>query len=219
MEPLDASFVDIFLDFLNDRKADAWRVAKAFSQHEYVKKRIGMGVFQVSTDKAHYREMQTAMRSELSELLKEKGWNLDHRRRIADELNRRPLKIKIAGGLELEVSGIVIFTAEGKGVVPKVRYAVNGVEYACWLALAIISRDPEKIRSCPWLNCGKFFVRTRKHVSFCCKRHQVAAERVNKDVRSWNLRHPDEIRKIPYQTIKKPRRSQFETKTSESQKR
>jgi hypothetical protein len=202
MEPLDASFVDIFLDFLNDKKADARKVEKAFFKHEYVQN--GIGVFQGSRDKVHYKELQADMRSELLRLLKEKGRY--PRQAIADHLNRLPLEIPITEGVTLKISGIVVFESDYKGIRPTVRYAVNGVEYACWYALAIVSREPKKIIKCAWRNCTKLWnTQTKKRPSFCGKSHQRAAEKENNKTRSWNSRHPHDKREIPYLTIPKPR--------------
>jgi hypothetical protein len=207
MEPLDASFVDIFLDFLNDKKADARKVENAFGRHEYVKDAIAKKAigYQWSPDKAHYKEMRVGMRSKLSRLLNEIDYGKRQKQEIADQLNRLKLKVLTPNGMILEVSGIVDFEVGYKGIEPKVYYAINGVEYACWFALGIISREPEKVKTCPWLNCGNFFIGTRKKVSFCSKDHQEKAEKENKKARSWNSRHPDKPHVMPYQTIKKPR--------------
>lgn len=215
MEPLDASFVDCFLAFVNDPGADARAAEKRFGAHPYVAR---LGLFKVDTSVRHYPLLWKTFKERLLNL--RKGLNDADRRALADELNRSQfdgdLLVETPEGkkqaVPVKIGATVDYVVQRRQVVPQVYPTISGMEQACYYALMLIQRERERVRICPWMDCGKFFnTQTTGQRGFCSKTHQRAAEKENKKARAWNSRHPDRKNPIPYLTTRPKRKPSLKT--------
>lgn len=213
MEPLDASFVDCFLAFVNDPSADARGAENRFKAHPYSAR---LGLFKVSHNVKDYRSLRESMRSRLTDLL-DKGLGDAGRKDLADALNRLQfdglLLVETPEGEKLavpkKIGAMVEYVVERRRVVPRIYPTISGMEGACEYALMLIQGEPGRIRICPWKDCGRFFnTLTTNQRGFCCTRHQRAAERENKKARAWNSRHPNKKKAVPYRTTKPKRKEE-----------
>jgi hypothetical protein len=108
----DQTFIDIFLDFLNDKMADA-RVAEArFMAHPYVRKGMERGFpFQQSFDVSDYRSLQKNMETLLRQV--RNGTKAAQRKEIVTKLNSLalniPLKDKTTGDAVVDKKGTPVY--------------------------------------------------------------------------------------------------------------
>lgn len=213
MDALEKSFVQGFLDFLNDKDADARRAEARFMRHPYVSERLEL--FKVSPDVKHYLSLRESMWSRLTDLLK-KGLGDAGRKDLADALNRLQfdglLLVETPEGKKIDVlkkiGAIVEYMVERRRVVLRIYPTISGMEGACEYALMLIQSEPGRVRLCPWQGCGRFFnTQTSGQRGFCSRRHAKTAEKENAKVRAWNSKHPDEEPEpVPYRTTKPKRK-------------
>ena len=97
------------------------------------------------------------------------GTKAPQRKEIVAKLNslalKIPLKDKIGdpildgsgNPMAGPILGIASFQLEGGSIEIGAEPVVNGMEFACWYALLLISRQPGKIRRCTLESCGKWF--------------------------------------------------------------
>jgi len=207
MKPLDASFIDCFLGFLNDATANARRVEKPCGAHPYIAR---LGLFKVDLGTTHYRPLRESMQTRLTEFLK-KGIGDIGRRELAKALNRLQfdglLLVETATGEKVAVpkriGAMVEYVVERRRVVPRIYPTISGMEGFCEYALMLIQTEPSRVRICPWAGCGKFFnTQTSGQRGFCSKIHAENAEGENKKVRTWNSRHRENKKPMPYRTTR-----------------
>jgi len=203
MNPLDASFVDCFLAFLNDPSANARAAEKRFRAHPYITERLHL--FKVSPDVKAYASLQKDFREKLSQLTKTAFLTNADLKELADALNRLQFDIRIQFPRKtkkrtpetiIKIGARVNYVIEKHRVIPQIHPTISGVEGACWYALMLIQVEPERVRICPLKNCGKFFdTRTTGQRRYCSKEHTMKADKTDAARRMHNHRHPDEIKK------------------------
>jgi hypothetical protein len=215
----DQTFIDIFLEFLNDESADARAAEARFMAHPYVRNGIKRGFpFQQSFDVSEYRSLQKDMRMLL--IRARDGTKATQRKRIVDKLNSLalniPLKDKATGDpifdesgnpMAWPILGIASFQLASGVIEIGAEPVVNGMEFACWYALLLISRQSGKIRRCALESCKLWFNKvTTRTVGYCSRAHSRQAEEINSRKRAWNARHPGEPKRIGISTAPKRRR-------------
>ena len=188
----DQTFIDIFLEFLNDESADARAAEARFMAHPYVRNGIKRAFpFQQSFDVSDYRSLQQYMKICLFQV--SDGTKATQRKRIVDKLNslalKIPLKDKITGDSVVDeggnpmawpILGIASFQLGSRSIEIGAEPVVNGMEFACWYALLLVSRQPGKIRKCTLESCGKWFNKvTARTVGYCSRKHSREAEKIN----------------------------------------
>ena len=104
----DQTFIDIFLEFLNDESADARAAEARFIAHPYVRNGLKRGFpFQQSFDVSDYRSLQQYMKICLFQV--SDGTKATQRKRIVDKLNslalKIPLKDRITGDSVVDEGG------------------------------------------------------------------------------------------------------------------
>src|SRR5262245_57214510 len=152
----DQTFIDIFLEFLNDESAGARAAEARFMAHPYVRNGIKRGFpFQQSFDVSEYRSLQQDMKMRLIQV--SDGTRATQRKRIVDRLNslalKIPLKDKTTGDpavdesgnpMEWAILGVVSFQLDSHSIEIGAEPVVNGMEFACSYALLLVSRQPGK---------------------------------------------------------------------------
>ena len=209
MEPLDATFVDAFLKFLNDPKAERRRSERLFAKHPYVKDRLE--VFKSATDQADFKTLRDDMEETTKEILQGTGPKL--RTEISEALNRSQFDGLLLLGhtkdgepvyKKVRIGCLVEYQPKGRSIRVSTYPAISGVQNACWYALMLISRETQRVKICPV--CKRFFnTQTTGQIGYCKPGCAEKAERENKKARTHNLRNPDDPRTMPYPTIPKPR--------------
>jgi hypothetical protein len=215
----DQTFIDIFLEFLNDKTANARAAEARFMAHPHVRNGIKRGFpFQQSFNVSDYQ----GLRKDMETLLKQvrDGTKAAQRKEIVDKLNslalRIPLRDKNTGDpivddsgdpMAWSILGTVIFQLESRFIEIGAEPVVNGMEFACWYALLLISRQPGKTRRCTLESCNRWFnkVATRT-VGYCSRAHSRQAEEINARIRASNARHPDRPKRIVIATAPKRQR-------------
>jgi hypothetical protein len=215
----DQTFIDIFLQFMNDKAADARSAESRFMKHPYVKAGIARGFpFQQSFDVDNYVGLQRDIGVVLNRV--RRGTNRAQREEIVVKLNDLALKIPLRDAetgnpifnqsgkpMEWPILGIANFQLAGRAIDIGAEPVVNGMEFACWYALLLISRQPKKIERCARRSCKNWFNRvTTGAVGYCSSRHAEEAEKLNARIRSHNRRHPDDKIKPVIATAPKRRR-------------
>jgi hypothetical protein len=200
----DQTFIDIFLGFLNDETADARIAEERFMAHPYVRNGVERGfLFQRSFDVSEYRGLQKDMETLLRQV--RNGTKAAQRKEIVEKLNSLalniPLKDKITGDAVVDkrgkpmawpILGIANFYLESRFIEIGAEPVVNGMEFACWYSLMLISRQPGKIRRCTLESCNRWFNKvTTSTVGYCSRMHSRQAEEINARIRASNARHPD----------------------------
>lgn len=204
----DQTFIKIFLDFLNDETADARRAETGFMQHPYVQ-RYAI-IFQQSLDATDYKALQADMVTRLKWankklVVKEKQVILDHLNEKAYPL---PVRVSDKDGnqIVLMVSALANFALSRGDLVLEPAPLINGMESACWFALALIAIFPGKVKRCHLTGCDKWFnAALTRTVGYCTRQHGYEAERANARKRMWNMRNPDKQLKIKIATAPKRR--------------
>lgn len=214
----DETFIGIFLQFMNDKTADARAAEVRFMDHPYVKNGIKRGFpFQQSFDVSDYRPLQTDMARVLNRV--RRGTNSAQRKEIVEKLNslalKIPLKDKVSGQDLLDDKGNPLawpilatakFELDRRVIEIGAEPIVNGMEFACWYSALLISRRSGKIKRCKLQECNRWFnaIATRT-LGYCSVIHSREAERINSAKRAWNARNPDRPKKISISTAPKRR--------------
>lgn len=211
----DATFLDAFLNFLNDGTADARAAEARFVAHPYCAKRLH--VFQTCPDVANYRGLRDDMRRRL--VWVKRRLTVKDKKKIVDRLNDLVLKVPLLGEgrkpitepdgkpVILKIGGLLNFHLKHNSVEAAAEPAVTGMEYACWYALLLISREPHRIKRCSLESCSKYFnIATSGTVGYCTPEHALEAEEENKRIRTHNLRNPHDRRETHIATAPKRRK-------------
>jgi hypothetical protein len=84
---------------------------------------------------------------------------------------------------------------------------INGIEFACWYALLLVSRIPGKVRRCTREGCGQWYnLASTGRIGFCS---DDCADEHNQEMqqrRAHNRRHPNDKREIVRTTAEKATR-------------
>jgi hypothetical protein len=214
----DGTFIQIFLDFLNDKTANGLRFEAALRRHPYViaGERQGFRWNPVGRIDCDGLRLHAASRLRINVA---NGASKSYQRRIVAELNRLALVtpiVDLATGkpaigpygkkIIRRVVALATFEYNDDGIGFGGQPIVNGLEFACWYALLLISRIPGKVRRC--LRCDKWCnVASTKRLGFCsgacAKEHDKEMNRR----RRHNKRHPDDKLRIVRVTAEKRRKS------------
>jgi len=215
----DQTFIEIFLKFMNDKTADARTAEARFMKHPYVKAGIARGfLFQRSWDVDNYLGLQKDVGIVLNRV--RRGTNPAQRREIVAKLNFLRLKIPLRDAttgdrildargnpIEWPILGVANFHLTGRSIEIGAEPVVNGMEFACWYGLLLISRQPGKTERCALMTCKRWFNKVSTgSVGYCSTRHSEEAEEINARIRSHNRRHPDDKRELIIATAPKRRR-------------
>jgi hypothetical protein len=207
----DESFIDIFLEFMNDETADARAAETRFMAHPYCAQRVK--VFQGCPDKPDYKGLRNDMltRLKIGESVKGKKWIVEQLNELALKVplmdkDGRPIRQPNGEPLVLKIGGLMSFRVDPGSAEAIAEPAVTGMEYACWYSLLLISRHPKKIKRCALKGCNKLFRVSAKRIGYCSPKHAQQAEKMNSANRTYNSRHPDKPRRIVISTASKHRR-------------
>ena len=193
MEPLDATFVDAFLGFLNDKTADARRAEKGFSDHPYAAR---LGIFKASLELKDYRHLHDSAKRTLERILKSVFSNSD-RTAMAESLNASQFDgYIIVGSTQIKgetknilksvrIGAVIEYEVIHRRIVTRVYPTISGMQQGCAFALMLISNEPHRVKRCRLAGCGKFFnSQTSGQRFFCTKNHALDHERKSKIVRA-----------------------------------
>jgi hypothetical protein len=218
----DETFIQIFLDFLNDKTANGDRFAARLERHPYVIEGKKQG-FDFYPPRAGYdwQPLRRAMSSELSANVAD-GASVGFQRRIVDELNRLRMEIPIfvvdtasrkpalgpdGKPIIRRIVALATFQVGDRGVEFGGVPIVNGLEFACWYALLLVSRIPGKVKRCTRESCQKWFNEERTgRIGFCSDACSTEHNRLMQQRRQYNRRHPRDRKPIIRATAEKHRK-------------
>jgi hypothetical protein len=180
MQTDDVTFVERFLEFLNDKTASAPDAQERFRAHPYCAERLG--IFKTDFAARDFLSMQADMKARLLKLIKN-GLSKGERIEMVEKLN----SLRFSGHLvvgktanhELILEPVTIgalgeykpHAVAKKAVMLRTVPTISGMEGACWFALMLISSEPERIRQCRLAKCENFFIKSNTRKNFCSRSH------------------------------------------------
>jgi hypothetical protein len=212
----DQTFIEIFLDFLNDKTASGERFAANLKRHPYLKQAEMQGFQFKPPTGINFGPMRQVMGGRLNQI--KDGAAVGFQRWIVKELNRlkqqRPYIDLTTGAPLLDTDGkpilmdivaLATFEFGENGIQFGGLPIINGIEFACWYALLLISRIPRKIRRCT--ACNKWFnLEKTRRVGFCSKGCAREHNRLMQQYRQHNRRNPSDKIEIIRATAEKRRK-------------
>lgn len=193
MEPLDASFVDAFLAFINDQTANAREAEKRFWAHPYSAR---LGVFKVDNAVQNYRSLRDAAKQQLKSVLKS-GLGPAERDILAKALNDSQfdgyLLLELESGQRaakpVKIGAMIDYVVVKRRVVPRIYPTISGMQQACEFALMLIANEPQRVKVCRLASCDQFFnTQTSGQRFFCSRDHAIEHENEAKGVRAEKSR-------------------------------
>jgi hypothetical protein len=202
----DETLIEIFLDFLNDKTADARKTEERCMQHPYVRKAEERGFPFQRIPNYDYSALRGDFERELNRV--RLGNNTRMKKKIVSKLNDLQLNIPLRdkeSGLPLcdengkqkswPILAVASFHLDGKSIEIGTEPLVNGMEFYGWYALLLISRisGKGKVKRCKHEACRKWYNSAKTGtLGFCSTGCRVENNRLMQRRRAHNRRHPDE---------------------------